>query len=1142
MINVNAAALPVGVYAGQITFSAGSTSMAVPVTLSVDGSSVPFFGGVAGELSFISGNSFTAIPQVIQLLNVGTGALNWSAAVSTAAGGNWLNVSAPSGTAPSTVTVSVSTQGLAAGTYSGQVLFQAPSGNMTVPVTLVVADSNTNAFEQLPGPSFTMAAGGSNPLSQTLTVASTGSGFYVNSPTVQTASGGNWLQITGCANGFNTPEVCTININATTLPAGVYAGQVIFSNGSTSMTVPVTLSVQGDGVPFFGGDIGELSFVGGNGFTSTPQSIQISNAGAGQLNWTATTSIFRTGTVGSVNWLTVSPGSGAAPSTVTVSVSTQGLAAGTYGGEVLFQAPSGSMTVPVTLVVDDSSTNTFEQLPGASFTMAAGGSNPLSQTLTVTSTGSGFYVNSPTVQTASGGNWLQITGCANGFNTPAVCSINITATTLPAGVYAGQVIFNSGSTSMTVPMTLSVQGAGDPFLGGDTGELSFVGGNGFTPAPQSVQILNAGTGQLNWTATTSIFRTGTVGSVNWLTVSPGSGTAPSTVTVSVSTQGLAAGTYGGEVLFQAPSGNMTVPVTLVVDDSSTNTFEQLPGVSFTMAAGGSNPLSQTLTVTSTGSGFYVNSPTVQTASGGTWLQVTGCANGFNTPAVCSINIAAATLPAGVYTGQVIFSTGSASMTVPVTLSVQSAGVPFFGGITGGLNFVGGSGISTTAPQTIQLTNAGTGTLNWTAATSTFETSTVGALNWLTVSAASGAAPSSVTVSVSTQGLAPGIYLGQILFTAQSGSVTIPVSLVITSSNGSTFQQLTALNFTAPVGGPNPLAQSLTLNSTGSNFYFSSPTVQTASGGNWLQLTGCANGDNTPAACSIGVSVATLPSGIYAGQVVFSNGSTAMTVPVTLTVGNPNTTTPSTPAISSGGIVSASAFGGFTAVAPGSWIEIYGTGLAADSRSWTGADFTGNTAPTSLDGTSVTIGGQNAFIDYISPGQVNAQVPSNAGTGAQPVIVKTAAGASAALTLTVNPEEPGLLAPASFKVGGTQYVAALFSDGATFVLPAGAISGVTSRPAKPGDVITLYGVGFGSVTPNIPAGQIVQQSNTLVAPLHVLFGSAEATVEYDGLAPSAVGLYQFNVVVPNVTASNAVPLTFTLAGVAGTQTLYIAVQN
>jgi uncharacterized protein (TIGR03437 family) len=249
-----------------------------------------------------------------------------------------------------------------------------------------------------------------------------------------------------------------------------------------------------------------------------------------------------------------------------------------------------------------------------------------------------------------------------------------------------------------------------------------------------------------------------------------------------------------------------------------------------------------------------------------------------------------------------------------------------------------------------------------------------------------------------------------------------------------------------------------------------------------------------------------------------------------------------PAITPGGIISADAFGAFRAVAPGSWIEIYGANMAAHSRSWTSADFNGNTAPTSLDGTKVTVGGQPAFIDYISPGQVNAQVPSNAGTGPQPVVVSSADGTSASVTVTVNLEEPGLLAPPSFNIGGKQYVVARFPDGATYVLPPGAISGVTSRRAQPGDIITLYGVGFGSVTPNIPAGQIVQQLNTLAAPFHILFGQTEASLQYDGLAPSAIGLYQFNVTVPNVTASDAVPVTFTLADVAGTQTLYIAVQN
>jgi hypothetical protein len=50
-------------------------------------------------------------------------------------------------------------------------------------------------------------------------------------------------------------------------------------------------------------------------------------------------------------------------------------------------------------------------------------------------------------------------------------------------------------------------------------------------------------------------------------------------------------------------------------------------------------------------------------------------------------------------------------------------------------------------------------------------------------------------------------------------------------------------------------------------------------------------------------------------------------------------------------MSASAFGEFTSVSPGSWIEIYGSNLASDTRGWTTADFTGNTGPTSLDGTS-----------------------------------------------------------------------------------------------------------------------------------------------------------------------------------------------
>ncbi len=255
-------------------------------------------------------------------------------------------------------------------------------------------------------------------------------------------------------------------------------------------------------------------------------------------------------------------------------------------------------------------------------------------------------------------------------------------------------------------------------------------------------------------------------------------------------------------------------------------------------------------------------------------------------------------------------------------------------------------------------------------------------------------------------------------------------------------------------------------------------------------------------------------------------------------------TPSTADVtpSVAGVISASAFGAFQAVAPGSWIEIYGTGLATTTRGWTSADFSGVNAPTVLSGTSVAIGGKSAYVSYISPTQVNVQVPSDATTGSQELILSTFAGSSTALHVTVNGLEPGLFSPASFNIGGKQRAWAIFPDNSTIVLPTGAISGITSQKAKAGDVITLYGVGFGPVTPSIPAGQLVQQLNTITADYEFLLGGVKAEVQYAGLAPQLVGVYQFNIKVPNVGSADPVPLVVTIAGTQIPQTLYLDVQQ
>jgi len=248
-----------------------------------------------------------------------------------------------------------------------------------------------------------------------------------------------------------------------------------------------------------------------------------------------------------------------------------------------------------------------------------------------------------------------------------------------------------------------------------------------------------------------------------------------------------------------------------------------------------------------------------------------------------------------------------------------------------------------------------------------------------------------------------------------------------------------------------------------------------------------------------------------------------------------------PVIDSGGIVSASGFGGFTSIAPGSWIEIYGANLASATQNWSGSDFTNGVAPTKLGDVSVSVGGQAAFIDYVSSGQVDALVPSDAPTGSVEITLTNSNGTSEGFPIYVNPTQAGLLAPSNFVVNKKQYVAAILSDG-SYALPANAIAGVASRPAMVGETVTIYGVGFGPVTPDFPAGTIVTGQNSLTTLPQFLFGSTSATFSYDGLAPSLTGLYQFDVVVPNVGTSSALPISINVGGVKGSQTLYIAVQN
>ena len=252
--------------------------------------------------------------------------------------------------------------------------------------------------------------------------------------------------------------------------------------------------------------------------------------------------------------------------------------------------------------------------------------------------------------------------------------------------------------------------------------------------------------------------------------------------------------------------------------------------------------------------------------------------------------------------------------------------------------------------------------------------------------------------------------------------------------------------------------------------------------------------------------------------------------------------------------SAGSYGGYSYFASGSWLEIKGTNLAdsADPRlkattnpgQWSSSDFNGANAPTTLDGIGVSINGKPAYVWYLSPTQLNVQAPEDSATGTIAITVTNCKATSQTFTFSRRTLAPGFLAPANYTAGGTQYMVATFASDGAYVLntSTGATFGLNSRPAKPGDLIIAYGIGFGEVSPSILPGVIVPQSNALVNPITVSFGSTNAALSYSGLAGGFVGLYEFYITVPSNLADGDYQINVTQNGTTVPQTMYLTVHN
>ncbi|MGH7753612.1 MAG: IPT/TIG domain-containing protein, partial [Gemmatimonadales bacterium] len=261
----------------------------------------------------------------------------------------------------------------------------------------------------------------------------------------------------------------------------------------------------------------------------------------------------------------------------------------------------------------------------------------------------------------------------------------------------------------------------------------------------------------------------------------------------------------------------------------------------------------------------------------------------------------------------------------------------------------------------------------------------------------------------------------------------------------------------------------------------------------------------------------LAAGVYDGTVTITalasaNASNSPQVlPVTLVVGQP--------LVFQNGVVNAASFSRAAVVSPGSIVALFGANLSA------GADVASILPlPRMLAGTQVLVNNVPAPLFFVSPDQINFQVPPGAAPPSVSVNVVSGGVRGPAATIHIAPQEPGIF---TIPAGGSGPAAVVNQD---------ATINSVENPAPPGSVIAIYATGLGATNPPVAAGEpgaLEPPFNVTVLSPRVIIGEigeAPAELFFSGMAPGFAGLYQVNARVPFTTQpGNAVRLRIEIGG-------------
>jgi len=264
-----------------------------------------------------------------------------------------------------------------------------------------------------------------------------------------------------------------------------------------------------------------------------------------------------------------------------------------------------------------------------------------------------------------------------------------------------------------------------------------------------------------------------------------------------------------------------------------------------------------------------------------------------------------------------------------------------------------------------------------------------------------------------------------------------------------------------------------------------------------------------------VNSKSLAAGTYTGSVKIeatanSNANNSpQTLNVALAVGSP--------VVSDGGIVNGASFAASTPVGPGGILSLFGSKLSASVA-------TANSLPLprTLNGVRVTVNGAvDAPLFYVSPTQINFQMPVEVTGTSASLVVSNGSIAGPLATVAVTAEAPGIFTTAT---SGSGQAAALNAD---------FTANSSGNPAAGGSTVSFFVTGLGATNPAFVTGQTGATSeplNRTVQTPVVMINGISAAVGFSGLAPGFVGLYQVNATVPSGTpAGPSVPVTLTING-------------